>query len=127
MGYTSFRPELTAPADLAAFWERTYEEATHKLTYTRERVEAPFTQAIVYRIVLEGAGGTPIHTWLMLPNAEATPQQGSLCRHVPRLTQDLKVSPKIMPLGCLWGTRYLLLMYVGKVAIVETRCRWSTG
>ncbi|OCT14825.1 acetylesterase [Paenibacillus pectinilyticus] len=67
-GLTQYRPDLTAPQDLHAFWERVYEEAAQKVTYTREPEETPFVKATVSRIVLEGAAGTPIHAWLLLPN-----------------------------------------------------------
>lgn len=70
-GLHQYHSELTATADLASFWERAYAEATQAASYTREPVASPFVQAEVNKIVLQGAAETPIHAWLLLPNAES--------------------------------------------------------
>ncbi|MDR6552003.1 acetylxylan esterase [Paenibacillus qinlingensis] len=66
-GLHNYHSELTAPTDLAAFWERAYAEATQGASYTRESVPSNFVQAEVNKIVLRGAAETPIHAWLLLP------------------------------------------------------------
>lgn len=74
-GLRQYQTALTAPDDLSAFWERAYKEASQTLSYTREPVASPFVLAEVNKIVLEGAEGTPIHAWLMLPNVETNPRK----------------------------------------------------
>ena len=65
-------PPLTARPDLDAYWDETLKAFKDKsLNATRERVETPFKEMIVYKASYEGFDHTPIHGWYIMPRRAA--------------------------------------------------------
>ncbi|WP_248927738.1 acetylxylan esterase [Paenibacillus hamazuiensis] len=66
-----YRPELTAEKDFDSFWQRQLEVSrTFPLNARLQEVEYPVSSVKVYDLVYDGADGTPVHGWYVVP-AEA--------------------------------------------------------
>lgn len=64
----TYQPELTAPDDFDAFWEKTLVEAReHDLDARFEPVDVPYTAVDVFDVTYAGFGGHPVKGWLVLP------------------------------------------------------------
>lgn len=65
-------PPLTARADLEQYWDATLRTFAGKpLNATRERVDTPFLDMVVYKVAYEGFDDTPILGWYLLPRRQA--------------------------------------------------------
>lgn len=74
----AYDPQLEAPADLEAFWERTLGETrSHPLDPVIARAQTPFVVVESYDVSWRGFGGDPISGWLHLP-AGRVPGDGPL-------------------------------------------------
>ena len=74
----AYDPQLEAPTDLEAFWERTLGETrSHPLDPVIARAETPFVVVESYDVSWRGFGGDPISGWLHLP-AGRVPGDGPL-------------------------------------------------
>ena len=74
----AYDPQLEAPADLEAFWERTLGETrSHPLDPVIARAQTPFVVVESYDVSWRGFGGDPISGWLHLP-AGRVPSDGPL-------------------------------------------------
>lgn len=67
-----YKPALTAEPDFDAFWERAKRESSERpLNAKAEKIDHPAQTADVYDVVYEGADGTPIHGWYVVPKFAA--------------------------------------------------------
>ncbi|WP_127579075.1 acetylxylan esterase [Paenibacillus koleovorans] len=64
-----YKPELTLQADFDAFWSRAKaESAAVPLNARLNKVEYPVEAITVYDVVYDGADGTSVHGWYVVPN-----------------------------------------------------------
>jgi cephalosporin-C deacetylase len=69
-----YRPDLEAPPDFDAFWERTLAEARSRpLDATFEPVDAGLCTVDTYDVTFSGFGGHPIKGWLNVPRGAEGP------------------------------------------------------
>ncbi len=63
-----YRPDVAAPADFDAFWQRTLAESRALAAEpTRTRVDGPLTLVDVYDLEFSGFGGDRVRGWLVVP------------------------------------------------------------
>jgi cephalosporin-C deacetylase len=64
----TYRPDLTTPADLDGFWERTLSDARGRDLDARfTPVDSGLTVISTFDVTFSGFGGSPVHGWLHLP------------------------------------------------------------
>jgi cephalosporin-C deacetylase len=64
----AYAPELAAPPDLDAFWERTLVETRrHPLEATFTPIDSGLTEVETLDVTFAGFGGSPVRGWLHLP------------------------------------------------------------
>ncbi|WP_010271098.1 acetylxylan esterase [Paenibacillus senegalensis] len=77
-----YKPELTAENDFAAFWEKAKRQSSAApLRATIEQVDYPLKTVSLYNISYEGADGTPIRGWYMVPEGSSTPMPALIRYH----------------------------------------------
>ncbi|MDP4098371.1 acetylxylan esterase [Paenibacillus sp. P96] len=65
---THYSPDLTAPADLNAFWERSLREANAESVFAdKTPVPTPYPYMEVFHITYKGWDDTPLHAWYIRP------------------------------------------------------------
>ncbi|MEZ3159018.1 acetylxylan esterase [Microbacterium sp. BWT-B31] len=69
-----YRPPVSEPADLDAFWARTITEARAAgRPVIRERADAPLALFDTFDVVFSGFAGDPVRAWLVLPRGVRHP------------------------------------------------------
>ncbi|WP_030333673.1 acetylxylan esterase [Micromonospora parva] len=68
----AYRPDLTVPDDLDAFWKRTL-GAAEAGAATYEPVDTGLTQIRTFSVTVPGFGDEPVHGWLHLPATATGP------------------------------------------------------
>lgn len=64
-----YMPDLTTPADLDQFWERSLMASRqHSHSISKEKVETPFEMMDTYAVTYRGYDTTPIHGWYLVPS-----------------------------------------------------------
>ncbi|MFB5761651.1 acetylxylan esterase [Paenibacillus medicaginis] len=65
---TKYYPDLTTPADLDAFWERSLQKAyTKPVSAVKTPVPTPYAYMEVFHLTYEGWDDTPLHAWYIRP------------------------------------------------------------
>ncbi|TBL81787.1 acetylxylan esterase [Paenibacillus thalictri] len=77
-----YRPDSTAEADFDVFWQKQKElSAQTPLNPQLKELDYPVKVATVYEVTYDGADGTPVHGWYVVPKHAAAPMPAMVRYH----------------------------------------------